>query len=335
MDAPPIQYAMTSDGMKIAFAVTGSGRPLLLTPNNPNHIGLMWQAGTVAGNFHRALSERFTVIRMDCRGQGMSTRGLEPDHDMAAYELDLEAVVRRLGLKRYVLVGFASFAQVAISYAVKHPSEVEALVLWQAQAEGRLPNSGLAGADWPFFVDTMVRVLLEGDDPLWAREFCFEAANQEDFVQLSGLRGNVRAVAPLVQAPTLLIGSHASSWRSGSEEHAKELAGLIPDSRVVLFDGVRPGLAAPSGATPPMVDAIDAFVHSLDARDGSPATLLTARETEVLRLVAAGMSNPEIAKALVISANTVRRHVSSILTKVSATSRTGAVTYAHRNHLVE
>ena len=334
MDAPPIQYATTSDGMRIAFAVSGSGRPLLLTPNNPNHIELMWQADTVAGNFHRALSERFKIIRMDCRGQGMSTRGLGAAHGMEAYELDIDAVVRRLHLDRFVLVGFASFAQVAIKYAVEHPDKVEALVLWQAQAEGRLPKPELAESDWLFFLDTMVRVLLEGDDPLWARTFCLEAVTQSDFVFTSGMRGNVRAVAPLILAPTLLIGSHASSWRSGSEEHAKELAALIPDSRVMLFDGVRPGLPAAPGETPPMLDAIDVFLRSLDARDGPPDSLLTAREVEVLRLVAAGKTNAEIAAMLVISANTVRRHVSSILEKVGATNRTGATTYAHQHRLV-
>jgi pimeloyl-ACP methyl ester carboxylesterase/DNA-binding CsgD family transcriptional regulator len=334
MDAPAIQYATTSDGKRIAFTVAGTGRPLLLTPNNPNHIGLMWQTGTVAGDFNRALSERFQVIRYDSRGQGMSTRGLAPDHDMAAYELDLEAVVKRLRLQRYVLVGFASFAQVAISYAVQHPNEIEALVLWQAQPEGRLGMPELAYKDWVYFIDTMVRVLLEGDDPLWARNFCLDAVTHEDWLRGGTARGNVRATAPLVQAPTLLIGSHASTWKSGSEEHAKEMAALIPDSRVVLFDGVRPGLPAGPGGTPPMVTAIDSFLRSLDARDGSPNSLLTAREVEVLRLVAAGRSNPEIANDLVISANTVRRHVSSILEKIGASNRAGATSFAHRNHIV-
>ena len=60
---------------------------------------------------------------------------------------------------------------------------------------------------------------------------------------------------------------------------------------------------------------------------------LSEREVEVLRLVAAGKSNPEIAAALVISLNTVARHVSNIFDKVGAANRTEAAAYAHRHGL--
>jgi DNA-binding NarL/FixJ family response regulator len=56
-------------------------------------------------------------------------------------------------------------------------------------------------------------------------------------------------------------------------------------------------------------------------RRGEPAPL-TARELEVARLVAAGDSNPEIASALLLSRNTVERHVSNILQKLGARNRT-------------
>ena len=57
---------------------------------------------------------------------------------------------------------------------------------------------------------------------------------------------------------------------------------------------------------------------------------LTARETEVLRLVAAGRSNREIAAELFISAKTASVHVSNILAKLNAASRTEAAAIAHR-----
>ncbi|WP_322938577.1 helix-turn-helix transcriptional regulator [Nocardioides bizhenqiangii] len=55
---------------------------------------------------------------------------------------------------------------------------------------------------------------------------------------------------------------------------------------------------------------------------------LTAREAEVLRLVATGLSNPEIAAALFLSEKTVARHLSNIFTKLDVTSRTAAAAYA-------
>lgn len=61
---------------------------------------------------------------------------------------------------------------------------------------------------------------------------------------------------------------------------------------------------------------------------------LTGRELEVLRLVAAGATNAQIAEELVISVRTVDTHVSHILTKLGVSSRSGATSYAHRNGLV-
>jgi NarL family two-component system response regulator LiaR len=61
---------------------------------------------------------------------------------------------------------------------------------------------------------------------------------------------------------------------------------------------------------------------------------LTERETEVLQQLAQGKSNKEIAAALVIAEKTVRTHVSSILAKLSVTSRTQAVLHAVRSGLV-
>jgi DNA-binding NarL/FixJ family response regulator len=60
---------------------------------------------------------------------------------------------------------------------------------------------------------------------------------------------------------------------------------------------------------------------------------LTAREAEVLRLVASGKSNPQIAAALFLSQKTVQRHLSNIFTKTGVTSRTAAAAYAFEHQL--
>jgi NarL family two-component system response regulator LiaR len=68
---------------------------------------------------------------------------------------------------------------------------------------------------------------------------------------------------------------------------------------------------------------------SPDGRD------LTPREREVLALMAEGMNNPQIASRLVLSRSTVKFHVSSILSKLEATSRTEAVASALRHRMVD
>jgi DNA-binding CsgD family transcriptional regulator len=68
-------------------------------------------------------------------------------------------------------------------------------------------------------------------------------------------------------------------------------------------------------------------VRRLQAPSALPGGL-TAREAEVLRLVAAGRSNPEIAAALFLSTKTVARHLSNIFTKLDVPTRTAAAAYA-------
>jgi DNA-binding NarL/FixJ family response regulator len=68
--------------------------------------------------------------------------------------------------------------------------------------------------------------------------------------------------------------------------------------------------------------------------DGAVLTVLTSREREVLRLIAAGRSNREIASVLFIAPKTASVHVSNILGKLGAASRTEAAAIAHREGLV-
>ena len=62
---------------------------------------------------------------------------------------------------------------------------------------------------------------------------------------------------------------------------------------------------------------------------------LTEREREVLALMSKGLKNNDIAERLVVSRSTAKFHVSSILSKLGASSRTEAVSIALQNHLVK
>jgi ATP/maltotriose-dependent transcriptional regulator MalT len=79
---------------------------------------------------------------------------------------------------------------------------------------------------------------------------------------------------------------------------------------------------------------LDARLVFDDAKPARPAGL-TDREVDVLRLIAAGRTNNEIAAELYLSAKTVSRHVSNIFTKIGVTSRSGATAFAFEHELVD
>src|SRR5918993_1100525 len=84
------------------------------------------------------------------------------------------------------------------------------------------------------------------------------------------------------------------------------------------------------------VKLIDEFKQmSKPEREQGPTLRLTERELEVLRLVAKGLNNREVAKQLFISENTVKNHVRNILEKLQLHSRMEAVMYAMREKLLD
>jgi DNA-binding CsgD family transcriptional regulator len=85
-----------------------------------------------------------------------------------------------------------------------------------------------------------------------------------------------------------------------------------------------------------LVAQLEALAHAAAAHQGKHADYpdgLSARELEVLRLIAEGITNQSIATELYISEKTVHSHVSSILAKTGCANRAEAASYAVRRHL--
>jgi DNA-binding CsgD family transcriptional regulator len=99
------------------------------------------------------------------------------------------------------------------------------------------------------------------------------------------------------------------------------------ESAVVDLSAARRAFAE-LGASPGEKEAA-ALLGAQEAPGG-----LSPRELEVLRLVAAGLTNPAIAAHLTLSEKTVARHLSNIFVKLDVGSRTAAAAFAHENHLV-
>jgi DNA-binding NarL/FixJ family response regulator len=105
-----------------------------------------------------------------------------------------------------------------------------------------------------------------------------------------------------------------------------------------LFDAVRVVAAGDALLAPAITRRlIGEFALMRPKPDAAPAAAfaaLTPRETQVLRLVAEGLSNPEIAVRLVVTEETVKTHVSRILSKLGLRDRTQAVVAAYESGLV-
>jgi DNA-binding NarL/FixJ family response regulator len=140
---------------------------------------------------------------------------------------------------------------------------------------------------------------------------------------------------------------------------ARQIAGLEPTPRILVLSasGEQPdvldavaagatGYLVKSASTNELVDAVHATSRgeavftpglaalllgeynrlSSDGHDGSPS--LTARETEILRLIAKGYTYPQIAERLVLSVRTVQNHVQNTLTKLQLHNKAQLVRYA-------
>ncbi len=114
--------------------------------------------------------------------------------------------------------------------------------------------------------------------------------------------------------------------RAASEERDKAMALLDESLAISTALGMLPLMER--------VSALRDMVESRPSQGPAYPDGLTHREVEVLRLVAAGRSNPEIGEELFISPRTVTTHVSNILNKINAANRAEAAAFATRNDLV-
>jgi pimeloyl-ACP methyl ester carboxylesterase/DNA-binding CsgD family transcriptional regulator len=339
MDAPAVQYATTGDGVRIAYAVSGAGRPFVMAPSPPSDVTGLWSLPSHRFLFEQ-LSARYRLIRFDHRGFGRSQRGL-PSYSLDDYVKDIEAVVDRLELTSFVLyAGFAVTGQTAVAYAARHPDRVEALVLWNCRVDNVLYYAALheqaARDSLPLYALARAPILSPLEDSQAWVEMYVQAITSEDLVQIiTDCKDiSIEDILPQVQAPTLQIARPADPGNAFSR-----VVSLLPNGRLVFIDMPAAGLFSADGSTPLAVNAIDEFLATVPQWDSQPASVasasgLSVRETEVLRLLARGDSNQQIADELVISINTVNRHVSNIYAKLGSANRAQAAVYAKQQGLV-
>ena len=108
-----IQFCHTIDGVRVAYSTVGSGPPLLKTANWLSHIEHDWHS-PVWRHWFESLAQRYTLIRYDQRGCGLSDWNVS-DFSLETWLLDLAAVVNAVGLERFALIGLSQGGAVPIA----------------------------------------------------------------------------------------------------------------------------------------------------------------------------------------------------------------------------
>ena len=119
--------------------------------------------------------------------------------------------------------------------------------------------------------------------------------------------------------PALQAGAHGYLTKDASSEEIERAIRAVADGHTHLDPAIQQRLVA--------------TVLSTKAQNPTLPDDLTTREIEVLKLIAAGLSNTEIAAALVVSAATVKTHINHIFQKTGARDRAQAVRYAYQHGL--
>jgi len=333
-----IEY-LEVDGQTLAYAALGDGPPIVFGPRWVSHLEEEW-ADPGQRSFYADLARTHTVLRFDRLGCGLSSRELEPRPNVASESRQLEAVIDAAGGSAVVFAS-SCCCLAASQLAVRRPSAVTRLIYFGGcAARDDIPEATkrslieFVRTNWSLGAQMLAGLLdphASGDEIAEYTRQQRRAASAEAaaiFLELD-LDADVSALLPQVDTPALVL--HRRGDRTVPLARGRELAALLRNARFVPLSG--------DSHLPWRDDqrelrrALAGFLYreAAPADDDSP---LSSRETEVLRLVATGMSNREIASTLVLSEHTVHRHVANILRKLAQSSRAAAATHAARAGII-
>jgi len=330
-------------GRRIAYAAVGEGPPLVLPGWWVSNLTEDWKRANFR-HFVEALARTRRVIRYDRLGCGLSDRERPPETMSIEYEADLlAALVDELELDRVSLFGSSCGGPTAIVYAVRNPTRVDRLVLYGSYANGadlgsreiRRATVELVRTHWGLGSRMLADLFVPSAGADDREAFAVFQRHSADAATAAALMEliwdtDVSESATRLDAPTLVV--HRRGDRAIRFVAGERLAALVPDADLVQLDGD----AHPPwfGDVDDLARAIAPFLGTLAPEPAAERRELTARERDVLRLVAEGKSDGDIARELVISPHTVHRHVANILRKLGLNSRAAAAAQAARTGLV-
>jgi pimeloyl-ACP methyl ester carboxylesterase/DNA-binding CsgD family transcriptional regulator len=338
------------DGQRVAYATVGSGPLLLLPALWIGHLELEWEFDEFR-RFIGALARGRTVVRYDRLGTGLSDRNAPPPELAVDTEVaTLEEIVRVLRAEKLSLLGMSFGGCAAVAYAAKAAGRVRSLALIGAFADGediapaqlREALLSTVRAHWGAGARALSDIWLPGADAKTRERFTrlqHGAASPAVAADLlAAVYGaDMRERARDVTGPALVV--HRRQDRAIPIAAGRALASLLPDARLVALEGDAhiPWLGdgdAVIAALTSFFDQHDPTAAKREAAEHADPTWtaepLTARQVEILRLVADGLSDGEIAERLTVSPHTVHRHVANIRAKLGQPSRAAAAAQAAR-----
>jgi pimeloyl-ACP methyl ester carboxylesterase/DNA-binding CsgD family transcriptional regulator len=337
-----IRFAHAADGVRLAWARSGRGAPLLIKAATwLSHLEVDWDSPVWRHLLH-AMSGQGSFVRYDERGCGLSDWGVS-ELSFASWVRDLETVADAAGAERFALLGISQGAAVAIAYAVRHPERVTHLVLHGGYARGRLVRSDTPeqrdeaetmchlaelgwGKDDASFRQFFTSQFIPGGTPeqhRWFNEMeriSTSPANAARFMREFNVI-DVTALLPQVRCPTLVLHSQHDLRVPFAE--GRLLAGGILGARFVPIDSRNHLLLEDEPGWVRWRDEVRRFLGGAATDDAFPA--LSARQRELLELIARGLDNAQIAAHLTLSDKTVRNQVSAIFDKLGVENRAQAI----------
>jgi pimeloyl-ACP methyl ester carboxylesterase/DNA-binding CsgD family transcriptional regulator len=327
------------DGRRLAYAICGEGPVLLVGPRWVSHLEEEWE-DPESRAFYTELAKSHTVVRFDRIGCGLSSRDLDPRPTVELESREIEAVIDDLGGQAIVFASSCS-CLASLQLAVRRPKAISRLVFFGGYASRsdipEITKQSLimfTRVNWRLAAQMFAGLFdphASGDELERLQRMQRSAATAEAasiFLELD-LNADLRPLLPQVDVPSLVL--HRRGDRTVPIGRGRELASMLPNARFVPLTG--DSHLPWKDDRREVLRALAGFLHN-DAQDTNGDSPLTAREAEVLRLVATGMSNREIAGTLVLSEHTVHRHVANILGKLSLSSRAAAAAHAARAGLI-
>jgi pimeloyl-ACP methyl ester carboxylesterase/DNA-binding CsgD family transcriptional regulator len=335
-----VVHHATVGGRSVAWSEVGSGPRLVIGGWWSSHLELDWEDPAFR-RFTGRLAERHTVVRYDRPGSGLSDRAGPPPEDLDAQVAVLAGLVDALGPQRVSLLGASSGCPVAAAYAAEHPDRVDRLVLYGGYTRGsdiaapsaRESMVGLVEQHWGVGSRVLADVFLPGAT---ARERDAFSRFQRRSATREMAAESLRTVYALdvsdrlagVRCPTLVL--HRRDDRAIPFALGRDLAERLPRATFVELAGEDHFPWRGDGEA--VTKAVGLFLSGRDPAVAPPpgptTATLSERELEVLRLVARGSTDAQIAEDLVLSAHTVHRHVANIRTRLGVSSRAAAAAWA-------